>query len=227
MYWLVHFRLFVAKAILSQKWKGLAICLVVIIGGFVAVRWAGGHMSPYSVHVSGYYRSDGSYVSSHSRRSPGSRAHDAPYELVRSVAGLSMLGGLIGLIMCASGIREIDPFELLPTAGLTKPTKPKAIRVPSKMSVSRKSWPCTRCDTLIPKGRRYAFYMADKYGRSDRVRHCRECRDALLIEEQIGVEVARQYEKDATLFRDAMQVRFHNTYGIDPLRWGIQPRPDD
>ena len=37
-------------------------------------------LTPYSINVNGYQRSDGSYVGSYSRRPPGSVEHDKPFE---------------------------------------------------------------------------------------------------------------------------------------------------
>ena len=38
------------------------------------------NLTPYSVHVEGYYRSDGTFVHPHNRRPPGSVDHDLPFE---------------------------------------------------------------------------------------------------------------------------------------------------
>lgn len=37
------------------------------------------HLTPYSVSVSGYYRSDGTYIKPYKRRPKGGVAHDKPY----------------------------------------------------------------------------------------------------------------------------------------------------
>jgi|GEM_PF-5428422 len=58
---------------------------------------AGEHLTPYSVSVSGYYRSDGTHVNSYSRRPPGGAKHDAPYETVRSITFFFMAGSVISL----------------------------------------------------------------------------------------------------------------------------------
>lgn len=57
---------------------------------------AGGRLTPYSVSVEGYTRSDGTYVSSHSRRPSGSVAHDAPYERKRIFMGFLFFVCLVG-----------------------------------------------------------------------------------------------------------------------------------
>lgn len=60
---------------------------------------AGKHLTLYSVSVRGYYRNDGTYVRPHSRRPPGSVAHDAPYLAKRS----RLFWGMTGLILLSLG----------------------------------------------------------------------------------------------------------------------------
>lgn len=60
---------------------------------------AGEFLTPYSVNVRGYYRKDGSYVRPHSRRPPGSVAHDAPYEAKRN----SLFLGITTLVIFSLG----------------------------------------------------------------------------------------------------------------------------
>lgn len=57
------------------------------------------HLTPYSVSVRGYYRSNGTYVRPHSRRPPGSVAHDAPYLSKRS----RLFWGMTALILLSLG----------------------------------------------------------------------------------------------------------------------------
>jgi hypothetical protein len=71
-------------------------------GGFIASRSA---MTPASVKVSGYTRRDGSYVRPYSRRPPGSRAKDWPYELG---ACFSTLVFLVGVGITVVGFKETD-----------------------------------------------------------------------------------------------------------------------
>jgi hypothetical protein len=60
---------------------------------------AGKHLTPYSVSVRGYYRKDGTYVRPHSRRPPGSVAHDAPYKS----KSFRLFWGMTGLILLSLG----------------------------------------------------------------------------------------------------------------------------
>ncbi len=78
-----------SSAILGWSVLGLLVSLMLWIGGCSQV-------TPASVHVSGYQRSDGTNVSSYSRRPPGSRAKDAPWKAM-SFAGFlgTCISGLI------------------------------------------------------------------------------------------------------------------------------------
>jgi hypothetical protein len=52
------------------------------------------NLTPYSVHVEGYYRSDGTFVHPHNRRPPGSVDHDLPFERTEK----RMYWGILGLV---------------------------------------------------------------------------------------------------------------------------------
>ena len=51
-------------------------------------------LTPYSVQVEGYYRSDGTYVHPYNRRPPGSVDHDLPFEKTEK----RMFWGIFGLV---------------------------------------------------------------------------------------------------------------------------------
>jgi len=73
----------------SYIWIILPICVFFNFKICSSYIEAGKYLTPYSVNVSGYYRSDGTYVRPHNRRPPGSVKHDAPYESKR--IGLTLL----------------------------------------------------------------------------------------------------------------------------------------
>jgi len=75
------------KAFFWFSLLALLLSVAVFIG-------AGTQMTPASVSVSGYTRSDGTRVRSHSRRPPGSKKHDAPWEALRLVGffGIAVSG---------------------------------------------------------------------------------------------------------------------------------------
>ena len=80
----------------SFIWLVLPLCIFGNIQSCSSYKEAGKHLTPYSVSVRGYYRSDGTYVRPHNRRPPGSVIHDAPYERKRMYMGLLFFVCLIG-----------------------------------------------------------------------------------------------------------------------------------
>ncbi len=58
----------------------LPIALLLQIGGCAVNLTAKYESTPKSVSVSGYYRSDGTYVHPYHRRPPGAAQYDAPFE---------------------------------------------------------------------------------------------------------------------------------------------------
>lgn len=80
----------------SFIWLILPLCILGNIKSCSSYNEAGKHLTPYSVSVSGYYRSDGVYVSSYNRRPPGSVKHDEPYESKRTYMSVLFIVCLIG-----------------------------------------------------------------------------------------------------------------------------------
>lgn len=74
---------------------------------------AGQHLTPYSVSVRGYYRSDGTYVRPHSRRPPGGAIHDVPYESKRFLCMIFILVGLGLFCYAVYSFRKLNKNELL------------------------------------------------------------------------------------------------------------------
>jgi hypothetical protein len=64
----------------SFVWLVLPFCIWSSIKSCEGYLSANSKLTPYSVTVKGYYRSDGTRVESYKRRPPGSVAHDKPYE---------------------------------------------------------------------------------------------------------------------------------------------------
>ena len=83
----------------SFIWLFLPLSTILIPVAHESYVEAGTHLTPYSVSVRGYYRKDGTYVRPHSRRPPGSVAHDAPYQAKRS----GLFWGMVGLVVLGGG----------------------------------------------------------------------------------------------------------------------------
>jgi len=79
----------------------LFISIIIFSSSLYFYVYTENNLSPYSVNVRGYYRSDGTYVSPHSRRPPGSVKKDQPYELIRGfliILLISSGGAIIGYL---------------------------------------------------------------------------------------------------------------------------------
>lgn len=109
----------VKRAIIkSYLWLSILLFLVIApIGVFLYIE-AGEHLSPYSVSVKGYYRSDGTYVSGHKRRKSGSVERDKPYESKRFLMVILIGGTTVFLIWSTysfseeiSGLKETGEFS--------------------------------------------------------------------------------------------------------------------
>src|ERR1035441_3901629 len=91
--------------------KGILIYLAVLAAGI----WiycashdsyceAGTHLTPASIHVSGYYHRDGSYVHEYYRRPAGGVAHDAPYGSTQSTCEFFMGVGVLVALFGGFGV---------------------------------------------------------------------------------------------------------------------------
>lgn len=87
----------------------VAAGVTIFVFSYAAYREAGKHLTPASVHVSGYHHRDGSYVSAYNRRPPGGVAHDAPYESRRSSC---VLGMVVGIVLATVPFITLRPYLL-------------------------------------------------------------------------------------------------------------------
>jgi len=97
----------------SFIWLILPICIFGNIESCQSYIDAGSHLTPYSVSVSGYYRSNGTYVRPYKRRPSGGVNHDEPYISERMTMGLLFFVCLIGgggsiIIYARMSISEIE-----------------------------------------------------------------------------------------------------------------------
>lgn len=152
------------------------------IGGCVVNLTTHYESTPKTVHVSGYYRKDGTYVDSYYRRPPGAAQRDAPYERAAQnkqfASGfVSVVGGIAVVIVLFRFFASSD-WELLPNLKYTShlPPKPKAIVVPTLTAQARAFWRCCRCGASIMSRDTYWYnHRASKY--------CVDCRNSLRREE--------------------------------------------
>ena len=75
-----YFKHILKVFIFSFIWLSTPIMLFYVPELKSEISYNESYLTPYSVSVSGYSRSDGSYVKPYKRRPPGSVSHDKPYE---------------------------------------------------------------------------------------------------------------------------------------------------
>ena len=87
--------------------KSIFVATILIILSFGGCRYAANNITPHSVDVSGYTRSDGMDISSHHRRPPGSTSRDAPYETLAFLSFLIFAGSALVIWYSAYRLREL------------------------------------------------------------------------------------------------------------------------
>lgn len=210
--------MFLRKASRSGLWKALALSMLLTFGGCATVRIAGSYMSPYSVSVRGYTRSDGTYVQSHRRRSPGSRERDAPFEMFITLGGLVFLAGLVGIGYNIHRVCVMNPLDLLPERDLSLPERPVAVVVPTRDATARKYWSCAKCATQIRPGQRYYFDSSPSDGR-----FCFECKSRLAREASEFPLALEAYASQLREYRSHERQLFKRVYGFEMIDDGSGP----
>src|SRR6267154_6883599 len=103
----------------SKKRETRLIGIAFIVGGFLL--WVLGYagVTPSSVNVAGSYRSDGTYVTSYSRRPPGSVSHDNPFETAEWFWFFSFCAGVY-ILAAKRTTRNSSPvpFVAIPRAAM-------------------------------------------------------------------------------------------------------------
>lgn len=79
----------------SYIWLIIPLCLIVFTLSFQEYFDSKADLTPYSVHVNSYYRSDGTYVSDYYRRPPGGVLHDEPLKSTMFWTFISMILSVI------------------------------------------------------------------------------------------------------------------------------------
>ncbi len=212
-----QFRHFLGRAWLAGLFTWFPAGLLgdtVGIGTFAYAQW---NLTPYSVSVRGYHRSDGTYVRAHRRRPPGSVEHDEPYEFLRIFSVLLFLAGTTVAGIPIYRIAQKSDWDLLPKLVYESnlPDKPREICVPHKSAKARSAWLCARCRTLISPCDSY-YYYGDRW----RTRFCPQCRIQLLSEKHAEaskipayLEVARKEEAEKLALRIE---QYKHCYGSAP-----------
>lgn len=140
-----------------------------LIVGLLLLLHGCGMITPKSVPVSSYYRSDGTYVGSYERRPPNSSGHDYPYETEWKFGlFLSLIGGWALRSMRHS--RRSTPPQVYISAPKSEPI---ILMVPTLYDHPEAGTRCSDCTNALI-GTENAFYHLLE---GERVFICTECRD--------------------------------------------------
>jgi len=215
-----HLHYYVVKLKLARAvW--VPIGLLVLAIGMKGCSYAGDNITPRSVGVRGYHRSDGTYVRPHSRRPPGSRKHDEPFETLRVFSALAVIGGALGTVVPLWRFFWLPPGDLLPSLpfGSSPPERPTSERIPRRTAVGRKRWPCTGCSRQIEKGETYWYYETAGW-HTERCRYCSNCHARLARDVVSLPSRTADYERAMAEWEAGEKTRwcehFRSVYGCDP-----------
>jgi hypothetical protein len=187
-------RYYIAKARLAGIFSGLPSGLVLILAALLAIFFAQDNLTPASVFVRAYTRSDGTRVSSYYRRPPGSVPHDQPYEVLRFAGIVALaLGGYIAGKPLWRFFRWC-PEALLPALGdaPAPPSPPAKVANPIHSARARRTWWCSACDATIEKGATYRYAEAVRTS-AVRQRYCEWCGAGLVAEHKLERQRQREY----------------------------------
>lgn len=164
--------------------------------------WAGEQLTPRSVHVSGYTRSDGTEVSSYNRRPPGGAQHDASYEMLQYVTIVLFVGIIVYLIKSISAFNKLNfrqELEKEINFSIVLPATPheRRIKLPAYSKTPRIEWVCSECFWIIKPNSKYYSFVENPKRYSDKVM-CESCY-------QLKTKEYKLYEIEKEEYEEAMQ----------------------
>jgi hypothetical protein len=169
---------------------GIFLCGYIFYISFVEI-------TPSSVHVSGYTRSDGTVVNSYNRRPPNSVLHDIPFQTLSIISGIGTIAcGIyfIKLIILCKNKEAIDYFIEEIKWNEDYPQKNyKEIKIPNMSTIPRKDWRCNKCNGNIYSGTKYFYYKNE--GTSFRSHYCEKCIEILKEEKKENDKKKKIYTK--------------------------------
>ena len=152
-------RLYIATQLHLMRRLVLAIlCLTISI---VSTLFIYDLLTPYSVSVAGYTRSDGSTVESYSRRPPGSVVHDSPFVWIRNILVLLDILFAVRIIRTFWIIRRHDHVALFIQSINWKYEFPIKPDIELKYTASTVRQLCSACTTPIDPGNAYYYFKHD------------------------------------------------------------------
>lgn len=195
---------------------GLLTVLPVTICFFVLALnlylFAKSEITSSSVSVSGYYRSDGTYVHSYHRRPPGSREHDRPYETLAFFSLAAILGSIVIGGITVYRYHKVPDKDLLPYVDVGF-TRPPEVKVPHKLSYARKHWVCGKCRHKMYKSEQYHYYESEHGRFTTRYRFCEDCYLALKRESKDSEPMIKKYDE---LYLQRYNEQYRHYFGSYP-----------
>jgi len=158
------------------------IGIAFLVGGILLWVFGYAGVTPSSVNVSGYHRSDGTYVDSYSRRPPGSVAHDNPFETAEWLGVFSFCAGVYILVVKRSpGNSSPVPFVSIPRAATELASEVELAPVPRRQGIATINWKCEDCCRPFEAGTSYWYNTVRIRGAIDVRHYCTVCRDKLIL----------------------------------------------
>jgi hypothetical protein len=189
-------------AVSRGQWKPLLLGVVIAASGCSMQLLANSQLTPKSISVSGYTRIDGTRVSAHSRRPPGSKDQDWPYELLAGFGLLIAVGGAIGTSVT---LRQVWIDTPGPPVRRTEQKRVHDTRAVIRLTSSTGSddlKTCSRCQRPIAAASTFWYLAAN--GPEGAPVYCNKCSvhlrsDLINFAPQIGYydEVSRQLHRFA------------------------------
>lgn len=211
---------YIAKARLSGVFSRFPAGLALVLAAVIVILFAQDNLTPFSVFVHGYTRSDGTRVSSYYRRPPGSVPHDRPYEQLR-LAGVVVLviGGYVSGKPLWLFFRA-RPETLLPALDNVPvpPSPPERVQNPKQTAKARRNCSCQECGCIIPKGTTY-YYVEAARARGPRSRYCGTCAARLSARTKLYQQQQKEFEAAMAQYRTVVgqlkRQQFISVYGYD------------
>jgi hypothetical protein len=180
----------------SHKRETRSMGIFLLVCGFLLWVFGFAGVTPSSVNVSGYYRSDGTYAQSYSRRPPGSVAHDDPFEAAEWFGFFSFCGGVYILVAKKRPNGPLIPYVSSPRKITQSTTEIELAPVPNYRGISDTNWRCEGCSRPFEAGTSYWYNIVFVQGEADISRYCIACRDKLILANRRTQSVAFPKTKD-------------------------------
>lgn len=198
--------------------KFLISALLTILG-FSLLIYSSLEMTPRSISVSGYTRSDGSYVRGYSRRPSGGAQHDAPFEVMSMFFGaLTLFSGFyFGIKVKEYLMFDVESdFRRNFKFSYDYPEMKIYLKdIPNIKIVPKKNWNCNSCNKAILAGTEYFYYNNESQSNHSHI--CNNCRSNFILHNNNYYKIKKEYDteyevikkKRITEIEDAFQKVFN------------------